>query len=269
MNDLPDPQGRFDADAVERILRRALEIEHGEQALDGGGISARALEQAAEELGVEPQYVRAAIVEEDLGLLQPSRQRLESFIGPGRLLAYRTVPFDPPQAFASLDQWLTRSLGFRRAAEGAGSASYVRRKDMVASLRRSTGKLVGAPDLQRLMTLDVRVSADRPGRSILVLDADVAIERTINVAIATGVAGIGSAASVVGASLLHTVAVPFAGVPFSFGLSAYVTYVRGRAVAQMRTELTRVLELAAGGPPPTVGQSVGSAARRLFGKTRD
>lgn len=269
MNDSLRPRGSFDSQAVERILHRAMEIENSEQALDDVGISSQALEQAAEELGVDTQYVRAAMAEESLGLLDPTSQRLQAFVGPSRLLVSRAVQIEPPGAFAALDQWLTKSLMFRRIGEGSDGATYMRRKDFLASVRRSTSKLVGAPDLSRIMTVDVRVSADRPGRSILVLDANVRIERTINIAIGSGIAGMGSAVAVAGAAMFDQAAIQIVGVPFSFGLSAYVTYMRGRAVEMMRPELDRVLELAAAGPPPKATKSVGSAAKRLMSGRSD
>ena len=101
MNDSLRPRGSFDSQAVERILHRAMEIENSEQALDDVGISSQALEQAAEELGVDTQYVRAAMAEESLGLLDPTSQRLQAFVGPSRLLVSRAVQSDPPGAFAA------------------------------------------------------------------------------------------------------------------------------------------------------------------------
>ncbi|MCB1257935.1 MAG: hypothetical protein KDB26_12560, partial [Microthrixaceae bacterium] len=76
--------------------------------------------------------------------------------------------------------------------------------------------------------------------------------------------GMGSAVAVAGAAMFDQAAIPIVGVPFSLGLSAYVTYMRGRSVEMMRPELDRVLELAAVGPPPKATKSVGSAAKRLM-----
>lgn len=137
-------------------------------------------------------------------------------------------------------------------------------RTLLASIKRSTGSIMGAPDLSRVTSLDVRVSPEPNGRTVLVIEADLAVERILTIAAGTGVAGVGSAVSVVGAALIDQAVLPLVGVPFSFGwrvLSCSYTHDR----STVRVELNRIFELVSSGEPPGMRRSVTDVAKRIMG----
>ncbi|MEI2638504.1 MAG: hypothetical protein V9F03_05845 [Microthrixaceae bacterium] len=255
----------FDTLAAKRILRRAMELESEALVVKPLGVSPEALTAAAEELGVDVEHIHAAIAEERLGLLTPSQRRLDSLVGPAQILVSRTIDADSATVLEVTEAWLTKTLMFHRIASGPDGITYVRRKDMLASIKRSTGSIMGAPDLSRVTSLDVRVSPEPNGRTVLVIEADLAVERILTIAAGTGVAGVGSAVSVVGAALIDQAVLPLVGVPFSFGLAGFVMFIRARTVSTVRVELNRIFELVSSGEPPGMRRSVTDVAKRIMG----
>ncbi len=104
------------------------------------------------------------------------------------------------------------------------------------------------------------------GKCILVLEADVGIDRALTIAGGAGIAGVGSALAVVGAAGSDFGAVSLVGVPLSMTASTLFMIIRARTLASVEVALDRVLELLASGTPP--GNKLTGVAKRLMAGRR-
>jgi hypothetical protein len=241
----------FDRAAAERILARAIELsERPDRTQDPSAVSARALVEAAEELGVDPSVVRRAATEEQLGLLEADRRPADPVVGPGVVMATRLLDEPAADAMVRLDDWLRRQGAFRRRrfAGDALSGEYVRRSDAMAGIQRSLRSLSGREDLGRVRRLRVLVHPVEERRCIVALGADLQLERTAALAGGSTVAGVGSLASVIEA--FGTTPWLWLGVPASLAAGLGIVRVRAMTVPDVELALSGVLDRIEAGDAP-------------------
>jgi hypothetical protein len=258
----------FDHEAAQRILRRAVHLaEDGNDHDAWDGVSERALVEAAEELGLDVAAVRRAASEERLGLLSPPSTRLDALVGPGSLRIGRIAPGEPAAVLERVDAWLRRVAPLRRQRGDAMSASYGRRSDVVASVQRSVRSVTGAEDLRRVRRVHVVARPIDRDSSMVVLVADLELERSLAVATGAGVAGVGSAVAVVEA-LVWTPWI-WLGVPASLAAGGGVLVARRHGVPDVRSSLEGVLDrVESGESPPSVLGGVTDRVLRGVGRSR-
>lgn len=259
----------FDRDAAERVLRRAVRLaEHDDHGVEQGGVSEQALIEAAEELGVDVEVVRRAAVEERLGLLVDGRRRGDQLVGVGRIRVHRDVPGTPEQAIELVDAWLKRIGSFRRQRGDAGSAQYARRGDPTAWAQRGARAVRGSQDLRRVRRLQVVATPMGRDRSLVVLDADLELERQLAVASGAGVAGAGSTVAVVEA-LVWTPWFWLA-VPASVAAGTGVLVARAHGVPDVEASLEGLLDRVDAGERPTsvLGDVTGKVLRHVTTRVR-
>jgi hypothetical protein len=264
-----DPRPEFDRDAAERVLRRAVRLsEQADQGDDPHGISEQALIEAADELGVEVEVVRRAAVEERLGLLVTTRRRGDQLVGVGRIRVHRDVPGEPGELLARLDAWLRRIGSFRRQRGDARTAQYARRGDPTSWVQRSTRTLRGQEDLRRVQRLHVTATPLGAGRCLVVVDADLELERSLTLAAGTGVAGVGSSVAVVEA-LVWTPWL-WLGVPASIAAGTGLLVARAHGVPDVEASLEGLLDrVEAGGLPSSVlGEVTDRVVRSVTSRVR-
>ncbi len=241
---------RLDQEALERVVRRAAELDaqHGPSV---EGVDADAVLAAAEEVGISPEAVRTSLALERLGPpLEPAR--LDRVVGAREVVAERTVSFDADDAFERLDHWLTKGHHLRREQRAGQSGQWRRRGDMAASVARGVKSMAGEAGLSTVRLITAQVSAIDEDRSIIRIVADRSTGRTL----AIGTAGGLSALSVGGAIALATAVPPLAviGIP---GLAAAGATTVGakRSSTKLERELVRLLDLIDDGTRPrTIGR---------------
>lgn len=238
MDDHTRPE-RLDREAANEIIRRAAELD-ARPLTDDTGVDRRALEAAAEEVGISPAAVRHAIAEHEAGALVRPADR--SILGPAHALVVRTVRLPVPEARSRVDRWLRGQLLEVQQRRGDEDV-WCRRKDLAAKLRRKvdpTKKVrLGGVDAVCASVADVG-----DGRSIVRLEADLEFTRR---GLLTGVAAIPTAAGpVLGGAAALVLAEPLfflGGFPVGAALGGVGLYAGRRTLASEREEARRVLEL--------------------------
>jgi hypothetical protein len=162
---------------VALVLRRAAELD---LAVDGGGLAldSATVEESAVEAGLSRQSVQTALAELRLGVLQPTPPRTPArrVLGAATVTVRRTVPGPEARVRSRLRSHLDREL-FRVRRERGDQASWARRDDLGASVRRTVDKTVrkrlAFNDVRR-MEVGVAAEPGTGGRRVLVvLQADV------------------------------------------------------------------------------------------------
>jgi len=84
-------------EALDRILKRAAELQAGEQDV-GDGLTRAELLKLGDDVGIPAQYLRQALLEEQTRAApEPAGGLWGAIAGPARVSAYRVVPGDPLQ----------------------------------------------------------------------------------------------------------------------------------------------------------------------------
>lgn len=235
----------FDREAAERVIARAIDLDDvatSNPAEDH--LVTSALVAAAEELGLDPELVRRAGAEEQLGLLGRRSATLDRLVGPSELVAQATMSGSVDDVLGALDGWMTRKAGVRRVSLDlhAAMAHYERRTDALAGAQRAVRSVAGRAQLGTLKRLELRVAALDDQRCLVVAVGDVGTERTATVAGASGVA-VGGAAASAGAALAEVAPlwVGVVGVPASVALGAGILAMRGGVVFDLQRRLDAAL----------------------------
>lgn len=164
---------------VALVLRRAAELDltsDGEG--PGTGLDLATVEESAVEAGLSRGSVQAALAELRLGVLQPAEaaDRPRRLLGPALVTVRRTVPGPEAAVRAALRAALDREL-FRVRRERGDQASWARRADLGASVRRKVDRSIKKRlSLSEVSRVDVGVTAapgSGGGRVLVVVQADV------------------------------------------------------------------------------------------------
>lgn len=242
-----DTGGGFDRDAAQRVIARAAELDRSTSSSEPyDHVLAAALVEAAEEVGLDPELVRLAGAEEQVGLLGREPALLDRMVGPAELVARATMHGSVAEVFAALDDWMLRKGGVRRTSVDPSSpsptvarAGYRRRGDALAGAQRAVRSAAGRAQLGSLRQVELRVAALDDHRCLVVAVADVGAERTAVITGASGVS-IGGSAISAGVALAGT-EVLWLGVPGSLAAGAAVLLIRGHTVTGLQHRLDAAL----------------------------
>ena len=246
---------RLDEDAVQRVVRRAVELD-GDSDLATGGIAADALVEAASELGIDPDAINASLAIERLGP-EPDSARLDRLVGPRAVVVERTVSYCAPEAFERLDEWFTAGHHLRREYGDGVSGEWRKRGDLVAGVQRRARWIGGGAALGSVRLIMARVSEIDEQHSIVRLTAD----RTVARRATAGTAGITSAGALTTAVIVTAPAAVVA-IP-GLAVAGAISVVSKHGSTKVQRELGRLLDqIESGGRPSTLGQGL---KRRLGG----
>ena len=223
MERMPD-QGlpaRIDRDALERIIRRAAELQAGSHEI-GEGLTTDEVVKLGREVGIPDGYLRQALLEETTRPPASEETRfLDKTVGPVTVVAQRVVQGDSEAVELALAKWMEDNELLTLTRQAAGRLSWEPMGGFPAAIRRSTAALGGGRKPFMLVKAD-HVSAVivplEPGYCNVVLTASVGKERAAFVSGAAVLGTVGLAASAVLA-----VMTPFwwiALAPFPLGLAA-------------------------------------------------
>ncbi|MFP3901264.1 MAG: hypothetical protein ACLFXM_10440 [Acidimicrobiia bacterium] len=232
---------RLTSDEVAAVLRRASEIDAERGRPDEGGrIDARAVEEAAGEVGLSPVAVRQAIAELRAGALpEPSAHRGARLAASRVVTEQRLVARPVDEAHATIERFLrTQMLDLRRRS--GDRAVYRPRSDLVASLRRGLD-FAGTIKLDGIRTVSVVVTPADDRLTLVRIDAELT----------SGRAGIVGGASAAGATValltggagaaLGEPALVAAAVPAGAGVGAGGLWIAGTRWQRRRRDVADVL----------------------------
>lgn len=221
---------RFDDETAGQVLRRAAELQHESSVPmhSGDGLSAADLEQVAREAGIDPAFVRRAIVESQISSPETERSPL---LGEVKTLEIVEV-MEGEVSSDSVDRMLEE---VQRAFADGGTVTRTERSATWSASRTLASS--------RLSSLVVAVTA-RDGQTEIRIT-----ERLDNLSTALFV-GLGFAGSAVGIGMSGAIGMGEMGSPLAFGIMAIsavsVCYgtartLYSRSARKRRRELQRLL----------------------------
>jgi hypothetical protein len=237
--------GRIDRAALERIIRRAAELQTSEREI-GEQLTGEQVMALGQEVGIPRRYLQQALLEEGARLPdQPPDTFLAQVAGPGVVQTGRVVRGGVDQAERRLVQWMDREELLCVQRRQPGWISWEPIGGVQAAIRRSTAALGGGRRpfmLSRASSVTATLTPLEDDLCHVALRADVRTARGAYIGGAATAAAGGAAAT--GALMALSALMPLALVPLPLGLGiGWVTLRRFRPVpARVLLGLERVLD---------------------------
>jgi hypothetical protein len=249
---------RIDRAALERIIRRAAELQTAEREI-GETLSADEMISLGREVGIPVRYLQQALLEERSPLGTPSAPGImDRVAGPGQVTAQRVVPVDADLAEQSLIRWMERNELFCIQRQQRGRITWEPLSGFQAAIRRSAAALGAGKRpfmLSRAATVTATLLPLESGYSHVTLIADSRKVRTEYVASGTALAGAGAASTAAMVALGALLPVALLPLPIAAGIGYAVLRRYGPTVARIQLGLERALDaLESGAGKPPQGQ---------------
>jgi hypothetical protein len=241
---------RIDRAALERIIRRAAELQTAEREI-GETLTQDELMSLGREVGIPIRYLQQALLEERSPLGTPSPPGImDRVAGPGQAIAQRVVPIDAELAEQNLVRWMERNELFCIQRQQRGRITWEPLSGFQAAVRRSAAAL-GAGKRPFMLSRAATVSATflplESGYSHVTLVADARKVRTEYVATGSALAGAGAAGTAAMIALGALLPIALVPLPVAAGIGYAVLRRHGPAVARMQLGLERALDALEGG----------------------
>lgn len=254
---VPAP-ARIDRAALERIIRRAAELQTAEREV-GETLTSDELISLGREVGIPVRYLQQALLEERSPLGMPrSPGLMDRVAGPGQATAQRVVPIDSDQAEQALLRWMERNELLCVQRQQRGRITWEPVSGFQAAVRRSAAALGAGKHpfmLSRAATVSATILALESGYSHVSLVADARKVRSEYLVSGTALAGAGAATTAAMVALGALLPVALLPLPIAAGISYTVLRRYGPAIARMQLGLERALDAlesgtASGSPRP-------------------
>jgi hypothetical protein len=136
----PLPVGpRIDRGALERIIRRAAELQAGETDI-GEGLTEQELYSLGQDVGIGDRYLRQALLEERTRAdIAPDHGPLVWLSGPRRVATARMIPRPRQATEASLHSWMTEGELLQVKRRYPEQTTWEAQQGAMASLKRAFG----------------------------------------------------------------------------------------------------------------------------------
>jgi hypothetical protein len=236
---------RIDRAALERIIRRAAELQTAEREI-GETLTQDEMMSLGREVGIPVRYLQQALLEERSPLGTPSSPGvMDRVAGPGQATAQRVIPIDADLAEQNLVGWMERNELFCIQRQQRGRVSWEPLSGFQAAIRRSAAAL-GAGKRPFMLSRAATVSATflplESGYTHVTLMADARKVRTGYVASGSALAGAGAASTAAMIALGALLPVALVPLPVAAGIGYAVLRRYGPAVARIQLGLERALD---------------------------
>jgi hypothetical protein len=252
------PPAQVDRAALERIIRRAAELQTAEREI-GDTLSSDELISLGREVGIPVRYLQQALLEERARIgSAASAGIMERIAGPGEVRAQRVVPIEPEAAERALIQWMETNELFCIQRQQPGRITWEPIGGFQAAIRRSTAALGAGKRpfmLSRAATVSASVLALESGYSHVSLAADARKVRGEYLASGAALAGAGAAGTAAMVALGALLPVALLPLPFALGVGYTVLRRYGPTVARLQLGLERALD--------SLENGLGKASHRL------
>lgn len=236
---------RIDRPALERIIRRAAELQTAEREI-GETLTSDELISLGREVGIPVRYLQQALLEERTRLGMGETARLmERVAGPGEVTAQRVVSLDSDSVERSLVRWMDGNELLCIQRQQPGRITWEPLGGIQAAIRRSTAA-IGAGKrpfmLSRAATVSASVLPLESGYSHVTLVADarkVRGEYLMSGATLAGGGALATASMVALGALLPVALLP---LPVALGIGYTVLRRYRPALARLQLGLERALD---------------------------
>lgn len=197
---------RLSMDEVERVLRRAIELQTDtEYGTHDAGLDRAALRRIAAEIGIDPDHLESAMAEELLRVEQEQPGLIDRLLAPNRVAVRGAAEGDAVMVRKALDRWLGYHAGLRKRAESSTGALWESDKSLVVAARMKLRAAQGGGALRTAMGVRDDVRLLETGKQIVTIEADTRNVRRVALAWLAGVAIAGGGAAAVGLANDETV----------------------------------------------------------------
>ncbi len=266
------PSGqKFDRETLERIIRRAAELQATHQDV-GDELNEQQILELGQEVGLPTRFVQQAILEERTQSVVASESTvIARWMGPKKLSIQRTVPGDEKDVEKSLAHWMETEELLAVKRRFKTSTSWEAKRGLFVAIRRMGGQRYA---LARTREILGEVTQLESGWSHVRLDADLSNSRAeyLGGAFISATTGVAMG----GGALLLGLAAPLIIVPPLLGavIGAGAATNRKGTVERVRVALEQVLDRLEHGEikPPSqnaigaaqVTRAIGEEVRRHF-----
>lgn len=141
---VPSVPNRLDRAALDRVLQRAAEMQLSEAEV-GESLTEKDILDLGRQVGIPGKYLQQAMLEERsrVTLARPNSV-LDSWVGPGEVMAQRVVQGDQESIERTLLQWMEKNELVTLQRQQPGRLSWERLGPMQAALRRGASVLHAA-----------------------------------------------------------------------------------------------------------------------------
>ncbi|MDQ6770261.1 MAG: Mic19 family protein [Gemmatimonadota bacterium] len=228
---VPSRQTLLDRQALERVLARAAELQ-GQGAIPESSdlLSESQLREIGSEVGLSAASLNQALAEERTRINVPEERGLVAQIaGAGFATATRTVPGNPHDVLASIDEWMQREECMQVQRRFADRITWEPQRGLFGKLRRTVNISGRGYYLMDAGQVSATVLPVDGSRVVVRLDADIHASRARRVGIGGVLATMGAAASgILGLGLI------VAHIPLIIAAGAAVLPFAGGATAAYR-----------------------------------
>jgi hypothetical protein len=236
---------RVDRDALERIIKRAAELQTAEREI-GDTLSSDELISLGREVGIPVRYLQQALLEERARVGQVgSPGILDRVAGPGEVTAQRVVSLDLDGAEQGLLRWIEQNELFCIQRQQAGRITWEPLSGFQAAIRRSAAALGAGRRpfmLSRAASVTAAILPLESGYSHVTLVADTRKVRNEYLASGSAVAGMGAAGTATMVALGALLPVALLPLPVALGISYSVLRRYQPAVSRIQLGLERALD---------------------------
>lgn len=177
-DDFPEfpPETSLSSDELERVIRRAAELQTSREALPDR-LDADEVMRIGAEVGLQESHLRRALLELRAESLVPEPPSDRTFAvrlwGGVHVQASRVVPGDPADVQGRLEQYLESAESLRQVRSRAGLSIWEPASDLVSQIRRGLNLSRHGFALARARRIEVAVQSIEPGRSLVNISADL------------------------------------------------------------------------------------------------
>ncbi len=265
--DLP-PKDPLSVDAVETIIRRAVELQVDDD-LALPTLDEQALHRVAEELGIEPGHLRRAIAEARTSLEKPDPGLFDRLFAPGSITESAIVYADRETVESRLGDWMSRQEGLRLRRKLADGGVWERDSHVLTRIRMGLRMGRGSRVLRNSRKVTHRIQAIRDEEQALALEAETHTLKTVGAAAVAGLGAVAAAGAAYGAAVgVPEIAIPAAAGGFLLGGGAIIMGVKVW-LSRVKDALRRALDGVSSPDVIEVGDPLERQLKRLRRNFRD
>jgi hypothetical protein len=236
---------RVDRQALERIIKRAAELQTAEREI-GDTLTSDELISLGREVGIPVRYLQQALLEERARVGQSGAPGiLDRVAGPGEVTAQRVVSLESEMVEQELIRWMERNELFCIQRHQTGRITWEPLSGFQAAIRRSAAALGAGKRpfmLSRAATVTAAILPLESGYSHVTLVADTRKVRNEYLASSTAVAGAGAAGTATMVALGALLPIALVPLPLALGLGYAVFRRYQPAVERIQLGLERALD---------------------------
>ncbi len=229
-------------EALERIIKRAAELQAGEHDV-GDGLTNSEVLALGKDVGIPDRYLRQAMLEEQTRIAPDVATGTWAWLtGPRSIVAHRVVPGDRAAVERALSRWMTEEELLQPKRHFADRTSWEPKAGAFASIQRAfAGKR--RYSLARAAEITGQVVQLEPGFCLVRLEADIRPERTKRISGASVLFVLGWGMTAAAALIVPPLALAqlLPGVGLTLGGAAVARTYRG-ANERMQVALEQILD---------------------------